>query len=188
MSKDENDGSNSLMTAILNPSRGVSMWFIAIGAWGLLLAILNILGQAHPTYHWSWGGILTFEATNLAFEPKSDGIQIVPSDFVFMGLCGALAGLGLKTIASEEGGIGAFGKSLIVNDTWPALADPGHKGWSMFAAAWCLLLGFACYAYYGIVHMGWTDPGVYSVTIALLAFGFALKASSNAPEGDENLS
>jgi hypothetical protein len=36
--------------------------------------------------------------------------------------------------------------------------------------------------------MGWTDPGVYSVTIALLAFGFALKASSNAPEGDENLS
>ena len=110
MSKDENDGSNSLMAAILNPSRGVSMWFIAIGAWGLLLAILNILGQAHPTYHWSWGGILTFETTNLAFEPKSDGIQIVPSDFVFMGLCGALAGLGLKTIASEEGGIGAFGK------------------------------------------------------------------------------
>jgi hypothetical protein len=50
MSKDENDGSNSLMTAILNPSRGVSMWFIAIGTWGLLLAILNIMGQAHPTY------------------------------------------------------------------------------------------------------------------------------------------
>ena len=187
MSKDENESTNDLMSAILNPSRGVSLWFIALGTWGLFLAILNILGQAHPSYHWSWGGLLTFETTNAAFELKSDGIQFVASDFVFMSFCGLIIALGLKTIASEDGGIPAFAKSLIMNDTWPSLADPSHKGWSMFAAAWCLLLGVVCYAYYGIVHMGWTDPGVYSVTIALLAFGFALKASSNAPAGDETL-
>jgi hypothetical protein len=187
MSKDENDGSNGLMTAITNPSKGVSQWFIAIGMWGLLLAILNIMGQAHPSYHWSWGGLFTFELMNNAFEPKSESIQIVASDFIFIGLCLALTGLGLKTMAAEDGGIGSWAKSLLVNDTWPALADPSHKGWSMLAAAWCLLLGFACYAYYGVAHTGWTDPGVYSVSISLIAFGFALKASANAPEGDENL-
>ena len=58
----------------------------------------------------------------------------------------------------------------------------------MLAAAWCLLLGFGFYAYYGVTHTGWTDPGVYSVSIAMIAFGFALKASANAPEGDETLS
>ncbi len=186
MSKDENDGSSTLMASIMNPSRGVSQWFIAIGMWGIFLAILNIMGEAHPTYHWSWGGLLTFEATNPAFEP-SDGFQIVASDFVFIAICAGLAGLGFKTMAGEEGGVGGWAKSLFVNGTWPALADPSHKGWSMTAAAWCLLLGFVCYAYYGICYTGWTDPGVYSVTISLLAFGFALKASANAPAGDENL-
>ena len=187
MSKDENDGSTSLIAAITNPSRGVSRWFIALGMWGLFLAVLNILGQAHPNYHWSWGGLFTFEATNAAFEIKGDGIKIVVSDIVFMALCGGLVGLGFKTVSAEEGGIAGWGRSLLVNDTWPALADPSHKGWSMFGAAWCLLLGFLFYLYFGITHMGWTDPGVYSVTISLLAFGFALKASTNAPEGDSKL-
>ncbi len=187
MSKDENDSSNSLMAAITNPSKGVSQWFIALGLWGIMLAVLNIMGLAHPTYHWSWGGLFTFETTNAAFEMKQDGMQLVASDFVFIGLCAAIAGLGFKTIAGEEGGIGAWAKGLLVNDTWPALADPSHKGWSMLFAAWCLLLGFSFYAYYGITYTGWTDPGVYSVSIALIAFGFALKASANAPEGDETL-
>jgi hypothetical protein len=48
MSKDENDGSNSLMAAITNPSKGVSQWFIALGLWGIMLAVLNIMGLAHP--------------------------------------------------------------------------------------------------------------------------------------------
>jgi hypothetical protein len=48
MSKDENDGSSSLMAAITNPSKGVSQWFIALGLWGIMLAVLNIMGLAHP--------------------------------------------------------------------------------------------------------------------------------------------
>ena len=188
MSKDENDGSSSLMAAITNPSKGVSQWFIALGLWGIMLAVLNIMGLAHPTYHWSWGGLFTFETTNAAFEIKQEsGMQLVASDFIFIGLCAAIAGLGFKTIAGEEGGVGAWAKGLLVNDTWPALADPSHKGWSMLFAAWCLLLGFAFYAYYGITYTGWTDPGVYSVSISLIAFGFALKALANAPAGDETL-
>ena len=47
------------MAAITNPSKGVSQWFIALGLWGIMLAVLNIMGLAHPTYHWSWGGLLT---------------------------------------------------------------------------------------------------------------------------------
>jgi hypothetical protein len=41
--------------------------------------------------------------------------------------------------------------------------------------------------YFGLNSTGWIDPGVYSVTIALLGFGLALNYFSFAPEGDENL-
>ena len=43
---------------------------VFIGAWGLLLAALNMFSMAHPTQHVSWGGLLTFEATNEAFEAQ----------------------------------------------------------------------------------------------------------------------
>jgi hypothetical protein len=56
---------------------------------------------------------------------------------------------------------------------------------SLQHGAFFLVLPF--YAYYGITYTGWTDPGVYSVSISLIAFGFALKALRNAPAGDETL-
>jgi len=49
------------------------------------------------------------------------------------------------------------------------------------------LLGFVFYFYYGIVNTGWIDIGVYSISIALIAFGLGLLMAANAPEGDDNL-
>jgi hypothetical protein len=54
-------------------------------------------------------------------------------------------------------------------------------------AAWCLLLGFVFYFWFGIQHDGWIDVGVYSVSIALIAAGFALNHASRVPPGDENI-
>ena len=56
-------------------------------------------------------------------------------------------------------------------------------------APWPLgaFLGLAFYLYFGIAHRGWIDVGVYSVTIALMAAGFALNHASRVPPGDENI-
>jgi hypothetical protein len=187
MSSEEKAASGGLADIFIKPSVILSKWYIAIGAWGLTLAILNALGYIHPTYRVSWGGLLTFEAFADAFGHKEDAPVFVLGDLVFVGACLALLGLGLNSINEKvEGGVAGFAQSLFVNDTWPALV--GAEGGIMRSiGAWCLLLGFSFYIYYSILHMTWIDLGVYSVSITLVAFGFALNAVSRAPPGDETV-
>ena len=187
MSTENSDADATIVSMLLNPSRTMANWYAGIGIFGIFLAVLNIIGMVHPTYHLSWGGLFTFEAMNAAFGSKSDGVQVVLSDFIFIGLCIALAGLGIRTFGNDESGIAGWFKSILVNDTWPALVDPDIGGWNKLFGAWSVLLGIIFYFYYGIVNTGWIDVGVYSVSIALIAFGLGLLMAANAPEGDDNL-
>ena len=185
MSETDNAG-EGFIQMITNPSKTLSNWFIGLGALGIFLAILNLLGEIHPNYRVSWAGVLTFELTNNAFEDMSTAPSFVVSDIVFIVVCGLFAGLGLKAISNQEGGLGTWFKSIFVNQTWMSLADPDLGGWYKTAGAWCLLLGIINYLYFGICATGWIDPGVYSVTIGLMAFGFALIYAANAPEPEDN--
>ena len=180
-----NETEEGFVQMILNPSNTMSNWFVGIGLLGLFLAALNLMGEVHPNYRVSWAGVFTFEATNKAFEDLSTAPSFVISDAIFIALCGGLAAVGLKTITSQEGGIQTWLKSIFVNDLWMALADPDLGGWFKTLGAWCLLLGIVNYLYFGICATGWIDPGVYSVTIGLMAFGFALNYSANSPEAEE---
>tara|TARA_B100000614_G_scaffold83433_1_gene74951 strand:+ start:2722 stop:3306 length:585 start_codon:yes stop_codon:yes gene_type:complete len=187
MSSEDEATSGGLAEIFLKPSATLSKWYIAIGTWGFVLAILNMAGQIHPTYRVSWGGLLTFEALADAFGNKDDAPLFVLGDGVFIAACLGLLFLGLQSInTSVEGGLVAFARSLILNDTWPALVFSGG-GFMRFTAAWCLLLGFAFYIGYSALYMAWIDLGVYSVSITLVAFGFALNAASRAPPGDETV-
>ena len=191
MSSEQIDKQSGIISMITDPSRGTANWFIGLSMWGIALAILNIFGVAHPSYHYSWGGLFTFEMTNMAYE-NSDGLVFplfVPSDAVFIAICSMFLYFGSKAYAETEDGVAGFILGLVVNDTWPALAsiDDEEGGIQRTLAAWSTLLGFAFYIYYGIENMGWMDPGVYSVSIALIAFGFALNHASRVPEGEVNL-
>ena len=160
---------------------------VCVGLWGLALAVLNMFGMIHPTYHVSWGGLLTFEATNAAFgEAKDDFHFEVLGDTIFMAGCAALIAFGSMTINQQQPFADWF-RGLVINDTWTALNDTSVAGGQRTMAAWCLLLGLAFYLYFGIAHKGWIDVGVYSVTIALMAAGVALNHASRAPPGDENI-
>ena len=187
MSSEENAESGGMAEIFIKPSVTLSKWYIAIGTWGLVLAILNMMGQIHPTYRVSWGGLLTFEALADAFGNKEDAPAFVVGDLVFIAACLALVGLGLQSINKNvDGGLAGFARSLVLNDTWPALV--GSEGGLMRAiAAWCLLLGFGFYIGYSALYMTWIDLGVYSVSITLVAFGFALNAASRAPPGDDTV-
>ena len=154
---------------------------VFLGVWGLVLAALNMFSMAHPTYHVSWGGLLTFEATNAAFgDAKMDSHFEVLGDTIFIAACLGLIAFGARTV-NQNGSMADWVKGLLINDTWPALNDPSLGGGQRTMAAWCLLLGLAFYLYFGISHSGWVDVGVYSVFIALMASGFALNHASRVP-------
>lgn len=160
---------------------------VCVGLWGLLLAALNMVGMIHPNYHVSWGGLLTFEATNAAFGEAKDGFHFeVLGDTIFIAGCAGLIALGTRTINRHKP-VADWFRGLVINDTWTALNDTSVAGGQRTMAAWCLLLGLAFYLYFGIVSQGWIDVGVYSVTIALMAAGVALDHASRVPEGDENI-
>ena len=184
---EHNDDSTSILEMLMNPNKALANWFVSIGLLGLFLAVLNLAGCIHPNYRVSWGGVFTLEATNSAFGTLEDASAFVASDAIFMALCAGLVFLGFRTLNQQDDGVAGWFKSIFVNETWPALADPTVGGWSRLAGAWCLLLGVVNYLYFGLNSTGWIDPGVYSVTIALLGFGLALNYFSFAPEGDENL-
>ena len=160
---------------------------VCVGLWGLVLAVLNMFGMIHPTYHVSWGVLLTFEATNAAFGDARDGFHYeVLGDTIFIAGCAGLIALGSKTINQQQPVVDWF-RGLVINDTWTALNDTSVAGGQRTMAAWCLLLGLAFYLYFGFANQGWIDIGVYSVTIALMAAGVALNHASRVPPGDENI-
>jgi len=187
MSSEENTEEKGFLELISNPSMGLSKWYIAIGAWGLVLAVLNLIGEIHPTYRVSWGGLFTFELLADAFGTKDNAATFVAGDAVFMIACAVLVGLGLRSInESKEGGVASFLESMVINDTWPALVG-GEGGMMRAIGAWCLLLGFGFYIAFSIMNQTWIDLGVYSVSITLIAFGFALDSASRAPPGDDTV-
>ena len=122
---------------------------VFLGIWGLVLAGLNMFSMAHPTYHVSWGGLLTFEATNPAFSDAKDGFHFeILGDTIFIAACVGLIALGTRVV-NERNNVANWAKGLLINDTWPALNDPTLGGGQRTMAAWCLLLGLAFYLYFG---------------------------------------
>ena len=142
MSSEDKTESEGFLDRISNPSMGLSKWYIAIGAWGLVLAVLNLLGHIHPSYRVSWGGLLTFELLADAFGEKDTAAAFVAGDAVFMIASALLTGLGLRSInESNEGGLASFLQSLVINDKRHALV--GGAGRMMRSIrAQCLPLRF----------------------------------------------
>ncbi len=174
MTETSNEG-RGLVQMVIEPSSATARWFVGLGVWGLLLAVLNLMGMAHPGYRISWAGVLSMGRLNAAFEAHATAPAFVASDLVFIVLCGGLVALGFRTIANEEGSVAGFFRSLVDNSTWRALGS-AEGGISHTVGAWCLLVGLLFYVIRGAMHTNWFDPGVYAVSAVLVAFGFALRA------------
>ena len=181
----ENGENVSFVTKVLNPNKVVSQWLFGIGLWGFSLGILNIMVLLRPEEKVVWAGFLSLGKLGGTIFTKKTTYAIV-SDSAFLLITGGAFALGALGIhKSTEGGIVAWAKSLFVNDYWRSLVNPQEFGWMMTFSAWCLVIGFIFYIYWGIVHTGWIDTGVYAVSITFIAFGFTLKlAAENKP--DEN--
>ncbi|MGY8701197.1 MAG: hypothetical protein ACKVHH_00645 [Candidatus Poseidoniales archaeon] len=175
---EKGEGEGGFINSILNPGRTISIWFFVLGAWILLVGILNVLVMAHPTGKISWVAFLslgTIGGDILFTDPKyGQGFHIIGDGaFLTMGL--VLIGLGSKGINTHfEGGMAAWLKNLFVNDYWPAMMNAEDGGWRKTFSSWLLAIGIIFYFYWGFAHTGWIDPGVYSVAAALIGFAIAL--------------
>ena len=180
MSETESVSQSGLMNSIMNPSMGLAKFYFGIGLWGLVLAILNLLGMIHPTQKVSWAGMLTINWTNNAFHPLSDNPGFVASDAVFIIMCGGIFALAMKKFSTSEGGVGGFFQSMIKNDL--AISGLTERRWHaencrcMVHTNRSNVLHLMGYSIHNLI-----DPGVYAVSIALLAFGFALDYASKNP-------
>ena len=67
MTETSNEG-RGLVQMVIEPSSATARWFVGLGVWGLLLALLNLMGMAHKGYRISWAGVLSMGRLNEAFE------------------------------------------------------------------------------------------------------------------------
>ncbi len=183
MSNDSENTQNGLLGILTSPSKTLANWYMWLGCLGLMLAVLNILGYIHPNYRVSWGGLLTFEYMNSAFGDKDTAPVFVAGDAVFMLACGAMSYLGVRTLVGD-GEFGDWFMSMLKNDWYKDLVEIGNGGWSLLLGTWSLLAGALFYVYWGLMHLSWIDPGVYSITIVLMAVGLILRMLSSI-EDDE---
>ena len=182
MSDDSENAQNRLGTILFNPSNTLATWYFWLGLLGLMLAVLNIMGVIHPTYRLSWGGLLTFEYTNAAFGDKEGAAAFVASDAIFIAAVGGITFLGARSLIGD-GDVVEWFKNMVINDWYNDLLD-SEGGWSLVLGTWSMLASIVFYFYWGIMHMAWIDPGVYSIAIALMASGIVLRMLSSV-EDDE---
>ena len=178
MSKESENAEDSLFRIITNPSKTLANWYFWLGSLGLFLAILNLIGEIHPNYRVSWGGLLTFEAWNQTFEHKDTAAAFVASDAIFMTICGLFTFAGAKSLVGDEHW-GVWISSIATSEWYKDLVEPGEGGWSLVLGTWSMLASIVTYFYWGIMHTAWIDPGIYSWSIVLMGAGLVMRMLSS---------
>ena len=173
MSDSGDNAQDNLGTILFSPSNTLATWYFWIGLLGLLLAFLNLIGMIHPTYRVSWGGLLTFEYLNDAFGDKDTAAAFVPGDAIFIAIFGGMTFLGARSLIGDDNP-GEWFVSLVTKDWYNDLLDV-EAGWNLVLGTWCIFASMVFYFYWGIMHMSWIDPGVYSIAISLMGAGVVMR-------------
>ncbi|GIR08045.1 MAG: hypothetical protein CM15mP18_3740 [Methanobacteriota archaeon] len=142
---------------VIEPSSPTARWFGPRGLGPPLLALLNLLGMAHPPKSISWAGVLPPRAgLNEAFPSPRSAPPFVASDAVFIALCGGLVAPRPRAIANEDGSVAGFFRNLVdpkspLGRSWFGLRWLEPHGWGLVP-----LMG-SCYV--AGVAPNWFDPG-----------------------------
>jgi hypothetical protein len=165
MSEDDSEW----MNALLRPSSTMSAGAIILGSWALFLTAVNMVSGAYsPGHKVLWIGFLTGGNHHTA------EMSLVLDDAVFGALGVALLAAGIVGMgkAREDGFTGWF-LGLSHSPIFTSLLSPSG-GVTRLLASWMILAGATFYLAWSAMNTTWVDPGVYSVTIALVASGFGL--------------
>ena len=158
--------------ALTRPSSTVSTAALMLGSWVILLSIVNLLEGAYsPGYKVTWIGFLGLGGD--AFASNDTGLVMDDVIFAIFGLLLIGAGdYGLKKVNTDSEGAISWFIGLPKSDFMNNLI----KGEKMIdvVSSWLVVIGILFYVVWSIQYNTWVDPGVYSVMVSMVAFGFAL--------------
>lgn len=166
MSKDDSEW----MNALLRPSSPLSAGAIFIGLWVLFLTTVNIVSGAYSPGH----KVLWIDFLTDGISTNTEEMGLVLDDAVFGTLGVAILAAGIVGMGkSREDGFAGWFRELPYDPIFTSLLS-SKDGFARTLASWMILAGLAFYLVWSALNTTWVDPGVYSVTIALVAFGFGL--------------
>ncbi|MDC3299802.1 hypothetical protein OAV20_01025 [Euryarchaeota archaeon] len=172
--------------ALTKPSSMISIAALLLGLWVIILSIVNIIEGAYsPGYKVTWLSFLGFtEGAN--FAANDTGFVIDDAVFAIFGIILIGAGdYGMKKAntlvdAGNKSSEGAISWILgLPNSNFMNNLIRGESA-KQTMSSWLVVIGVLFYIVWSIQNNTWVDPGVYSVMISLVAFGFALNISSKA--------
>ena len=161
--------------ALTRPSCTASTAALLIGSWVVLLTIINVVQGAYsPDHKVLWFGFLTGGVSN------STDMAFVLDD-AFFGIIGAaLMAVGCRGLNNSHDddavtGISGFFQSAFIGDLFSSA-----NGVINTIASWLVIIGIGFYFYWSVINTTWVDPGVYSVMIVFVTFGFGLRVMAKA--------
>ncbi len=167
--------------ALNRPSTTISIVALMLGLWVILLSIVNLVEGAYsPGYKVSWIGFMGFGGE--AFAKNDTGFVLDDAIFAIIGLLLIVAGdYGLRKANVDSAGNTNGAMSWILDIPNSDFMKNLVKGETMrdMLASWLVVIGILFYIIWSMQNNTWVDPGVYSVMISMVAFGFALNLSSN---------
>jgi hypothetical protein len=163
-------------SSLKGPSMPLSVSAIAIGSWGIILSIVNIIiGAYSPGRKALWSGFILKSR-----DSNTTSFEMVIDDFIFLGLAVSLCIIGFlnikKSVAkrpkgdSEDISIFVQGKIKSFFNNLTTL----EKGALKFISSWLISIGIIFYLVWSINYNTWIDPGVYSVMITFISFGIGI--------------
>ena len=155
--------------ALTKPSNMISTAALMVGAWIILLSLINIFGggAGQAGNKVAWIGFIGFGGE--AFVPYDDGFILDDAIFAILGLIMIATGLRNTDVFNWISNIqkSDFANNLIKGNTGKEIIS-----------SWLTVIGISFYLIWSIQNDTWVDPGVYSVMIAMVAFGIALNINS----------
>ena len=159
--------------ALTKPSNMISTAALMLGAWIILLSLINIFGggagQAGNKVAWIEFFGTSFGIGGEAFVPYEDGFILDDAIFAVLGLIMITTSLRNADVLNWV--------SNIKNSDFTNNLIKGNSGKEIISS-WLVVVGISFYIIWSVQNDTWVDPGVYSVMIAMVAFGIALNINS----------
>ena len=159
---------------VTKPSRFLSVVSFCIGTWLAFVSLINIaFGAFAPGQKIEWLGFIDGSSLSEAYSAHSS-ISVGLGDVLALVAATILIVIGARGIESSSG-LRTFLYSLIQR---PRKMMKSDGELSLIVANWMVVGGILFYIIWSTINTTWVDPGVYSVSIVMIASGLAIEAIS----------
>jgi hypothetical protein len=155
--------------SLFRPSMTLSRILMILGIWGLILSIVNLTIGAYSGKKALWSGFFLSGASN------TNSTDLVLDDLVFLVVSFSFCFLGLMGMrnALSEGN-GLLEPLLLDTSSFTNKLFSLENGYLTTLGSWLIVFGIIFYLSWSIFNETWLDPGVYSVMITLISFGYGI--------------